>query len=399
MIKCSKQARHEMILAILGNADKDLASSDFPLDILQCDRFTLARDLDELQRKHLLTRSGATKGARYRANPVAILRQELSKPPHQREPVAYNPDFLRNYEPNQTFLLTDGDLWRLYEAAKVQEIKNKDAYSRVLAALMIDLSYGSSRLEDVNISWLDTKTLIEFGEAPKGLSPRDLQVVVNHKEAIHFMVNNELGFNSRDLFDLHSLLARGLMSEPETEGRLRSRYVTIEDSAFIPINNPHQLREEFDLFCAKAQQIDNPFEQAFFAMTAIPYLQAFHDCNKRTSRISMNIPLIRNHLCPFSFMDTPKGDYMLGLVAVYEKNDSRILADAFVRGYEATARRYLDIMRVMRMDDARTISMPAAPESVQSQNRLTRPRCELPQITIAAGIDQFPPAKNGASRP
>jgi hypothetical protein len=363
-----------MILAILGDAKQSLASSDFPLDRLQCDRFMLARDLSELQQKHLVIRSGGTKAARYRANPVGLLRQELSKPPHLREQVGYNPRFLQNYEPNKTFLLSDGELWRLYEASKVQEVKNKDAYARVLSALMIDLSYGSSRLEDVNISWLDTKTLIEFGESPRDLSPRDRQIVLNHKEAIGFMVNHDLGFNSRDLFDLHTMLSQGLLSEPGAEGRIRSRYVTIDDSAFIPINNAHQLREEFDLFCTKAQQIGNPFEQAFFAMAMIPYLQAFHDCNKRTSRISMNIPLIRNHLCPFSFTDTPKGDYTLGLVAVYERNDPRILADAFVRGYEATARRYLSLMRVMRMEDSR----PVPASTVTSDASMAKTGLERP---------------------
>jgi hypothetical protein len=34
----------------------------------------------------------------------------------------------------------------------------------------------------------------------------------------------------------------------------------------------------------------DPFEQSFFLLTHIAYLQAFTDVNKRTSRLSANIP-------------------------------------------------------------------------------------------------------------
>jgi Fic family protein len=353
-----KKDRHKLIIDTLLQSAGPLSAGDFPLDVLECDRATLFRDLTELGKRGVVQQKGSTKGARYelKAGSIERLRLDLSESPDSRPKVGYNPEFLRAYEPNKTFLLSDEQLWRLCDASKVGEIKDRDAYSKVLSALLIDLSYGSSKLEDVRMSFLDTKALIEFGETPEGASPRDIQIVLNHKEAINFMVANDLSISRRDLFDLHSLLCKGLMAEPGVEGRLRTRYVTIEDSAFTPINNPHQLEEEFDLFCVKAQEIQNPFEQAFFTMATIPYLQSFQDCNKRTSRVAMNIPLVRERLCPYSFSMTPKSEYMLGLVAVYERNDTRILSEAFVKGYEATSRRYLDFMKVMDMPVASSSS-------------------------------------------
>ena len=41
-------------------------------------------------------------------------------------------------------------------------------------------------------------------------------------------------------------------------------------------------------------EINDAFEQAFFLMVHIPYLQAFEDINKRVSRLSANIPLIKH---------------------------------------------------------------------------------------------------------
>jgi hypothetical protein len=39
-----------------------------------------------------------------------------------------------------------------------------------------------------------------------------------------------------------------------------------------------------------AAAIQDPFEQALFAMVQLPYLQPFDDVNKRVSRLSANIP-------------------------------------------------------------------------------------------------------------
>lgn len=55
---------------------------------------------------------------------------------------------------------------------------------------MIDLSYASSRLEDVRISWLDTKSLVELGERPEGLTDKEYRIVMNHKDAIQFITEN-----------------------------------------------------------------------------------------------------------------------------------------------------------------------------------------------------------------
>ena len=52
---------------------------------------------------------------------------------------------------------------------------------------------------------------------------------------------------------------------------------------------------------ATAQAIHDPFEQSFFAMVQLPYLQPFDDVNKRVSRLAANIPFIKANLSPLSF--------------------------------------------------------------------------------------------------
>ena len=84
----------------------------------------------------------------------------------------------------------------------------------------------------------------------------------------------------------------------------------------------------------------DPFEPAFFVMVHLPYLQPFEDVNKRVSRLAANIPLIRQNLCPLSFVDVPERAYIDGILGVYELNRIELLRDVFVWAYERSCARY-----------------------------------------------------------
>ena len=317
--------------------------SDFGIE-----RTTLFRDFKKMAEDGLLSLEGKS----YRLNPAsdAYLEWDLTRPPLQRKSVRYNPALMDNYTPNGTFFLTDPQLKALEKAGAASGIheakKLGKPYERVLASLLIDLTHASSNLESVPISWLDTKTLIEFGEIPGGLNDKQMRIVLNHKDAIAHLKEHGLNMSitKSDLMDIHSLLTGGLMGDHSAVGALRSAVVKFDDSRYLPPDNPHVLKEIFDQFCAKASAIDNPYEQAFFAMAFIPYIQPFQDGNKRTSRIAMNIPLVKNELAPFSFSDMRKRDYMFGLLAFYERGNHTFLAKIFSEAYGKSAERYSELI-------------------------------------------------------
>jgi hypothetical protein len=114
---------------------------------------------------------------------------------------------------------------------------------------------------------------------------------------------------------------------------------------------PQVLEECFRLLLQKAAAIPDPFEQAFFVMVQVPYLQPFEDVNKRVSRLGANIPLIRNNLCPLSFIDVPEQAYVEGTLGVYEFNQVGLLRDLFVWAYERSCQRYLAITQTMAEPD------------------------------------------------
>ncbi len=86
-------------------------------------------------------------------------------------------------------------------------------------------------------------------------------------------------------------------------------------------------------------------------MVHLPYLQPFDDVNKRVSRLSANIPLIRRNLAPLSFVDTPKELYTQAMLGVYELKRIDLLKDVFLWAYERSASRYAAVRQTLGEPD------------------------------------------------
>ncbi len=274
-----------------------------------------------------------------------MLREWVRRPITQRRPVGYDRKLLDGYRPNETFYLSDAD-WRarLYEIGRSPlAAQAAGTYARdILNRLLIDLSWASSHLEGNTYTRLDTQQLIEHGREAEGKDRVETQMILNHKQAIEFLVEHaaEIGFNSYTFMNLHALLSQNLLGDPADEGRLRARIVDIGGTVYRPLQVPQQIEELFRLILEKAGAIADPFEQSFFLMVHIPYLQPFADVNKRVSRLAANIPFIRGNLCPLSFVEVPERAYVEGTLAVYEHARVDLLRDVFMWAYERSCQNF-----------------------------------------------------------
>lgn len=72
--------------------------------------------------------------------------------------------------------------------------------------LLIDLSWNSRRLEGNTCSLLETERLLSGGEMAEGKEAFDAQMILNHKEAIEFLIASasEIGFNRYTILNLHA---------------------------------------------------------------------------------------------------------------------------------------------------------------------------------------------------
>ena len=272
------------------------------------------------------------------------IRAIIQQPVFDRTPVGYRGAFLGHYLPNKMFYLPESLRKELEEIGQVGfgALPAGTYLRQVMDRLLIDLSWNSSRLEGNTYSLLETQRLLERGEDAEGKGTLETQMILNHKAAIEMLADDagEIDFNRYTICNLHALLSDNLLPDPGASGRVRSRPVGISGTVFHPLEVPQQIKERFEEILMKASAVRNPFEQAFFVMVHLPYLQPFEDVNKRVSRLAANIPLIRNNLCPLSFVEVDPHEYVSGLLGVYELNRIEYLRDVFARAYRRSCARY-----------------------------------------------------------
>ncbi|MCB6185076.1 Fic family protein [Leeia sp. TBRC 13508] len=279
----------------------------------------------------------------------------IDQPTEARNPVGYQLDFLDAYRPNVTWYLSAPLRRQLHKMGSTTDIgEPAGTYSRaILNRLLIDLSWASSHLEGNTYSRLDTRELIEQGKAASGKAAIETQMILNHKTAIELLVENinSAEFNRYTLMNLHSALAENLLPNPSDEGRIRLHPVDIGKSAYRPLSTPQQINEMLDMLLNKVNQIEDPFEQSFFTMVHLPYLQPFADINKRTSRLAANLPLFHANLCPLTFLDVPEQAYSRATLGVYEMTRVELLRDLYVWAYERSTQEYLAIKQNLAEPD------------------------------------------------
>ncbi|CAN5535663.1 hypothetical protein BH10PSE18_BH10PSE18_17490 [soil metagenome] len=277
------------------------------------------------------------------------LLAQLKRPMAARQPVGYLRAFVDEYLPNEHSLLPASLAQALVAEGRMRGQQPAGTYARnVLGPLLIDLSWSSSRLEGNRYSLLATEELFKRGTAAGDL---DAVMLLNHKAAIEFMVDAvpDYGLTSAVIRNLHALLMQDLLTDAEGLGNIRHKIVNIGDTTYVPAQAPLLLHEMFERIVEKARLIKNPVEAAFFLWVNLAYLQPFEDGNKRTSRLSANIPLMLYNCAPLSFLDVEAQDYAYAMMGVYEHRDVALAVDLFEWSYRRSIRKYavqLDAMGV-----------------------------------------------------
>ncbi|WP_297365582.1 hypothetical protein [Acidiferrobacter sp.] len=142
----------------------------------------------------------------------------VDRPLAARKPAGYQRDFLEAYQPQPDLvsvaaaaaaMAQDGGyrpdtmaIWYLWGA--------------ILNRLRIDLSWASSQLDGNSYTRLDTRELIEHGQAAQGKAAFETQMILNHKAAIELLIGNAdtVEFNRFTLFNLHRALSETLCPIP-----------------------------------------------------------------------------------------------------------------------------------------------------------------------------------------
>ena len=153
---------------------------------------------------------------------------------------------------------------------------------------LVDNVYASARMEGINITFPQTKTILD-GVNVNSLMIDDIQCVLNLRDAWKFVINNiKEQFNLEFVCKVNEYVAR---NESLEWGTLRNGRVEITGTQYIPeIPNKEDVEEDIK----EIIKIENATQRAITYMLYGMRKQLFWDGNKRTSTIAANKIMIEN---------------------------------------------------------------------------------------------------------
>lgn len=207
---------------------------------------------------------------------------------------------------------------------------DKKMTAKELEYLTVELSWKSSALEGNTYTLLDTQLLLLEGIKAKNRTEFETQMVLNHKNALSFIIENEDLFKNEIKFSTVEELHRIISNNLGIESGVRKRVIRISASNYVPITNPHQIKEYADEILSTISSTKNPVLKALLALALMPYLQTFEDGNKRTGRMLANAILISSIAQGFSLRKITARQLALAYLTFYEFNSllelSKLLA-------------------------------------------------------------------------
>jgi len=212
-------------------------------------------------------------------------------------------------------------------------------YKKDMERLAIDLSWKSSQIEGNTYSLLETERLLKDKQTAAGKTKDEAIMLLNHKDAIDFVVANPdyfLSLNIAKIEELHGVLIKEL----GVDRNIRTRRVGITGTNYCPPDNEFQIREALQQTCDLINNCENIFEKGLFALVLLSYIQAFSDGNKRVARITANALLVANNYCLVSFRTVDAVDYKKAMLLFYEQNNISAFKQIFINQFRFAVENY-----------------------------------------------------------
>ena len=168
---------------------------------------------------------------------------------------------------------------------------------RIREALAIEYTYESNRIEGNTLTLRETDLVINKGLTIGGKSMREHLEAINHKDAIDYIkeiAQKETELSELVIKDIHALILRSI--DKENAGIYRKVPVMISGARHIP-PQPYlieKLMEEYFEFYEANKDTLHPVVLSAEMHERLLSIHPFIDGNGRTSRLVMNLLLIRN---------------------------------------------------------------------------------------------------------
>jgi predicted transcriptional regulator len=342
-------AREESIIAFLGEHPNSSSKEVYEGIEEDISYATTKRLLARLTAQNLLVAKGQSKATRYALSPLQAVLHPIDMEAYFSREIDQ-----RNIRSSYNFVLirdvlSAGSIFTEAELAKLNSCQSKfrqnitelqdSEFRKEMDRLAIDLSWKSSQIEGNTYSLLETERLLKEKQTAAGKTREEATMLLNHKEAIDFVVENEdylFPLTISKVEDIHSILIKDLA----IDRNLRKRRVGISGTNYKPLDNEFQIAEALSDTCNLINAKESIFEKALLALALISYIQPFMDGNKRTARIVCNAILIKGHHCPISFRTVDSIDYKKAMLLFYEQNNISAIKQIFTDQFEFAVNTY-----------------------------------------------------------
>jgi len=191
----------------------------------------------------------------------------------------------------------------------IDELKKKLDQHRPLAPAMVknlqeDLilrwTYHSNAIEGNTLTLLETKVVLE-GITVGGKALREHFEAINHREAIYYIeeiIRKEEPFSEWQIRNIHQLILKNI--DDDNAGRYRQQNVLISGASKAPPDYTllnEKMAQLIDWYNNEANQL-HPIERAAKVHADFVSVHPFIDGNGRTSRLLMNLELMKSGYPP-----------------------------------------------------------------------------------------------------
>ncbi len=173
-----------------------------------------------------------------------------------------------------------------------------EALRKIEEALAIEYTYESNRIEGNTLTLQETALVIEEGLTIGGKSLREHLEAINHNEAIAFIkdiAQSEELITEHTILQIHALILRGI--DRQNAGRYRTVPVLISGSRHVP-PQPYLIEKQMEDFLLRFREMESegihPVDIATYLHDELVRIHPFIDGNGRTSRLLMNLYLLRH---------------------------------------------------------------------------------------------------------
>ena len=328
--------RQQQILDLLSISP--LSRAGLELSLVGVSRITVLRDLNSLLAQNLIIKRGTNKSTVYSLKDT----HPLLKPVKTRNP-AIDVSFSFDIFNNAHQLFTKSELTAQHSSHKdlstAQKTLSSTIFKKELERFTIELAWKSSAIEGNTYTLLETEALLKNLQTGSGKTKTETQMILNHKTALDYIINNPLEKAQLSLdyvIKIHALLTAQLNVSPH----LRSHPVGITGSTYQPPNNIEVIKKAIEQTIQLINQTGYPLEKSLLSVALVSYIQPFEDGNKRTARLIGNALLFAHNYYPISYRAVNELDYKQSLLYFYEQNTLLPFKKVFLEQYQYSLTHY-----------------------------------------------------------